>query len=548
MSIGVQPDRRPGADFAMMMRTDQQRTRFTLIVAALSALLGMVCGFMVFRFVTLHQAMIELDRHAMRYMLRSEESSRTSERFLTSMAAAGLPACSEAEIAAMHRLLFESEFLKDGGRMVNGKVQCSATFRASELSQKVFKPAFLLKDGTEVYTDLRMAGGDPEPRVGVQRGGFFVSFLHWRPDRLGNLPLNFTLTEVDDTGRQPGWLHGETPGAPATVLGRDGWARVGQTLYATHCSRKYFNCFTAFVDSGKVLGAQPGQFAVWTGVGGLAGAFLGILGALLYRRNRSMVQQLRKAIHDDQLRLVYQPIVELETRRIVGAEALARWTDEDGFAVNPELFVRMAEESGFVTELTELVVRHALREFGDALRGQPEFVLSINVTATDLSNAAFLPMLERSLAAAEVPAVSLAIEITESSTARKETAVEAIRQLRMRGHSVHIDDFGTGYSSLSYLHSLAVDAIKIDKSFTHAIGTEAVTLGILPQILAMATALNLQVVVEGIESEEQAQYFAGSNPSILAQGWHFGRPVPCDEFQCLLTKDEEGSEIHVGMD
>jgi sensor c-di-GMP phosphodiesterase-like protein len=93
-----------------------------------------------------------------------------------------------------------------------------------------------------------------------------------------------------------------------------------------------------------------------------------------------------------------------------------------------------------------------------------------------------------------------------------------------------------------------VDAIKIDKSFTHAIGTEAVTLGILPQILAMATALNLQVVVEGIESEEQAQYFAGSNPSILAQGWHFGRPVPCDEFQCLLTKDEEGSEIHVGMD
>jgi sensor c-di-GMP phosphodiesterase-like protein len=314
---------------------------------------------------------------------------------------------------------------------------------------------------------------------------------------------------------------------------------VGDTLYATHCSSKYFNCFTAFVDSRKVLNAQSSQFVASAGLGGLAGFLIGTLWAILYRRTHSMVQQLRKAIHDDKLRLVYQPIVQLGTRRVVGAEALARWTDDDGFAVSPELFVMIAEESGFVTELTQSVVRCALREFGDTLRGQPDFGLSINVTATDLSDPVFLPMLERSLAASGVPAQSLTIEITESSTARKETALEAIRQLREKGHSVHIDDFGTGYSSLSYLHSLSVDAIKIDKSFTHAIGTEAVTIGILPQIMAMANALNLQVVVEGVETEQQAGYFAAIDGGIRAQGWLFGYPVPVDEFLRTLDESEK---------
>jgi sensor c-di-GMP phosphodiesterase-like protein len=526
-----------------MMRTAKSRIRFTLNVTILAALLGMAGGLLLFRIVTLRLAMIELDHHAWRYMLRAEGSSKASEHFLTSMAAAGLPACSNAEIAYMHHLLFQSEFLKDGGRMSGGRVQCDAMFRASELSQKVFKPDFLLKDGTEVYTDIRFVAGDPEARVGVQRGGFFVSFLHWRPDRLGNIPLNFTLTEVDDTQRQPGWLHGERPNVTANVLAMDGWARVGDNLYATHCSPHYFNCFTAFVDTRAVLNARTRESIASTALGGVAGVFAGYFCVLLYRRNRSMVHQLRRAIRDEKLRVVYQPIVQLGDRRIVEAEALARWTDDEGFAVSPELFVPVAEESGFVGELTELVVRQVLRDLGELLRGRPDFSLNINVTGTDLADPAFLPMLDRSLAAAKVPAQSLTIEVTESSTANRETAVETIRQLRERGHSVHIDDFGTGYSSLSYLHSLAIDAIKIDKSFTHAIGTQSVTVGILPQILAMAKTLNLEIVAEGIETEEQADYFAQSDQPILGQGWLFGRPVTAERFSRLLAENEEAVSI-----
>jgi sensor c-di-GMP phosphodiesterase-like protein len=252
-----------------------------------------------------------------------------------------------------------------------------------------------------------------------------------------------------------------------------------------------------------------------------------------------MERQLLRAIRKDRLRVVYQPIVELASGRIVGAEALARWTDEDYFEISPEVFVRIAEECGFVGKLTELVVRHALRDFGETLRSRPEFHISVNVTASDLADAKFLPMLDRSLEDAGVAARSLAIEITESSTARKQVALEAIRQLRKRAHSVQIDDFGTGYSSLAYLQDLSVDAIKIDRAFTLAIGTEAVTVGILPQILAMAKVLNLQVIVEGIETVEQAAYFAGSEMPILGQGWLFGHPVPAESFLRSMAEAEE---------
>jgi len=231
--------------------------------------------------------------------------------------------------------------------------------------------------------------------------------------------------------------------------------------------------------------------------------------------------------------------VSLTGGEIVGAEALARWTDEDGVAVDPEIFIKIAEERGFVGEITRLVVRRALGEFAEILQANPAFQLSINVAAADLSDPRFLPMLNGELKRAGVPAANLAIEITESSTARHEVAIKTILRLRQMGHSVHIDDFGTGYSSLSYLQDLSVNAIKIDRTFTQAIGTEAVTLAILPQILALAEALHLQVIVEGIETSLQANYFSNGEQPILGQGWLYGRPVSAVEFHRLLTDVEK---------
>jgi sensor c-di-GMP phosphodiesterase-like protein len=248
---------------------------------------------------------------------------------------------------------------------------------------------------------------------------------------------------------------------------------------------------------------------------------------------------LRRAIHRDRLRVVYQPIVNMATRKIIGAEALARWTDDDGAAIPPDIFVRIAEQYGFVGEITRLVLRHALRDLGETLCTRSDFRLSINISAADLYDTGFPVMLEDSLARAGVAAHCLVLEITESLTVDQQQAKDAIQQLRRRGHRVHIDDFGTGYSSLSYLNELHVDAIKIDRAFTHSIGTGSVVVAILPQILAMAQALKLAVIVEGVETAGQATYFDAHERTILGQGWLFGKPGTAADLRALLAADAE---------
>lgn len=326
------------------------------------------------------------------------------------------------------------------------------------------------------------------------------------------------------------------------ILDRNTQARIGDQRYVTVCWPYGSFCTSVFEPYSAMLWADRGPIVQDMALGGVSGLALALLYFFLYRRGRNMSQQLRRAIRHGDLELAYQPIIDLASGRIVEAEGLARWTDEDGFAVSPDIFVRLAEERGFMGELTEWVVRRALSDFGECLRRNPEFRINVNVAASDLADEKFLPMLDRCLKEAAVDPRSLVLEITEGSTARHKIAIEAIRRLRQGGHSVQIDDFGTGYSSLAYLKDLEVDAIKIDQAFAQAIGTDAVTVAILPQILAMAQALNLQVIIEGIETVEQAAYFAGKEMPVLGQGWLFGRPAPPANMLSSLEEQEKAEE------
>jgi sensor c-di-GMP phosphodiesterase-like protein len=319
-------------------------------------------------------------------------------------------------------------------------------------------------------------------------------------------------------------------------LTTEGTFRLGDTLYATRCSTAFFKCVTATTTVREAVQGEGLAVAAATTVGGLAGGFLGLFISYMLSRSLNMDQQLRRAIANERLGLAYQPIVNLDNGRIVGAEALSRWTDEDGVEVSPDVFIPVAEAGGMIGSITKQVVRNGLQTFGETLRTHSDFRLSVNVSASDLCDPGFLPMLDEAVKKAKIPPRSLVIEITESSAANRAEAMETIRLLRRRGHSIHIDDFGTGYSSLSYLLFLNVDTIKIDKAFIKAIGTESVTVAILPQILAMAEALKIGVVAEGVETEQQANYFSGAGRRIDGQGWLYGRPFPAEEFHCLLAE------------
>jgi sensor c-di-GMP phosphodiesterase-like protein len=293
-----------------------------------------------------------------------------------------------------------------------------------------------------------------------------------------------------------------------------------------------------------VWGSSTTTQIVYSAMGAFAGLSLGLLGALLYLRTIGLSYQLHCAIRrsSPSLRLVYEPILDGRTYQIVGTEALLRWTDQTGATISPDVFVRMAEEKGFIDELTAFVVRRAIREMGDLLRRQPHFTLSINIAASDMNGHRLLGLLEKEVLQANISPGQIALELTERSTADLAVARAAIRRLREAGYKVHIDDFGTGFSSLSYIDQLAVNAIKIDRSFTRAVGTDAVTAPILPQMIAMAESLGVEVIVEGVETEVQRKFLSANEKPLRLQGWFFSKALSAAALNSFVDKKDVPSE------
>jgi sensor c-di-GMP phosphodiesterase-like protein len=507
----------------------------TLAAAVGAVAAGLYFGAMAVREITVLTAETQLERYAARLVADDEAYSAELSTILTAVDASQTPACSEAELAYFRRVLGSSELVKDVGRLKDGSIQCSADLGAGPAPILLGTTDFHRRNGVEIYRHLPPSVSRTPNALLLVRGGTFVVFAPEARLHLEQPPMHFAVSTLNALSGKRNLLLGEEPELKPEQLAQPGRLRNGDHLYATSCSSRITDCVTTSTSVQELIAANRNGYDAGIALSGVLCGMIGFVFFSFYANNKRLDQQLRRAIRDGRVHVAYQPIVELGSGRITGAEALARWTDESEAGVPPEVFVRIAEEKGFIGDLTRLVVHRVLRDFGEVLRYRTDFHVSINVTAGDLIDPNFLPMLSKALAAARVEPERISIEITESSTVRNKQSMEAIRILRQMGHSVHIDDFGTGYSSLAYLQDLAVDALKIDKVFTQSIGTESVTSSILPQILAMARALNLAVVVEGVETLEQAEYFHSANLPVYLQGWYYGKPQPFWQLLGLMS-------------
>jgi sensor c-di-GMP phosphodiesterase-like protein len=523
-----------------------------LWLAPVTVLLGILAGYGVGRVTIVNSVKSSLRDYAQRLLERDEELAAEITDVLTKAQASPFPPCSEPDIVLLRRLAFAARFLKDVGRFQGKFFVCSATIGKLPAPKPVLEPEILLRSGHAVYPSYPLmmpagarseivAAGDADVVLSTdvfaeysqQPFHFAVGIPDWsnisRPPATGTSATE-TVTLSGVTG---------TRQLPAAVLRTDQAVLVADTLYRGRCSTRCSVCAAASIPMDQVWKNYRPLLTGYT----LTGAFAGICcatGILLIGNNRrSHTNQLRRAILMGQLSVVYQPIVDLTTHRIVGAEALARWTDEDGESIRPETIIALAEAEGFVSEITRFVLTRALEEIRPILEGQPDFRLSINLAPSDLADPRLLLLLDERLSGGPVNAANVAFELPERATSVRDVAVAAIRRLRERGHAIFIDDFGTGYSNLAYLTELNVDGIKINRSFIATLGTESVTASIIPQILAVARALSLSVVVQGIEREDQANYFARDTAMILGQGWFFGLPVPAQGLAYLCAEKSE---------
>jgi sensor c-di-GMP phosphodiesterase-like protein len=522
-----------------IMRTFRRRVWVAVLATGCGTAVGGFAGYLLGRALMLGQGEARLEKYATRIISSEERSKSESRQVLAAMSASAYAPCSDADVAYFSRLVFNAQYLKAAGRMRDGRIECSTAFHVVARDIQ-YKPNFVQRDGTSLYMNLAPFRVSGQPVIAVQSGGYFIVYSPYTLTSLLDKSAQVTFTDMDIPQRG---------GARPAFLTQSGQFRDANLIYGTHCSVDGVLCASAHIPITQALANNRVELDGLAVAGGLAGTLLGFVCAVVYRRQHGFESQLLRAIRKDALQVAYQPIVDLANEQIIEAEALVRWTNEDNVPVSPDDFIKVAEQRGFVGEITRLVVRRVLKEFGSALRERPGFRVNVNIAAADLADPGFLPMIESALAEAGVEANSLGIEITESYTARQQVAKETILRLRERGHYVHIDDFGTGYSSLAYLHDLSVDAIKIDKAFTRAIGTDAVTVSILPQILTMADTLGLRVIVEGIETQQQADYFAKAEQPVYAQGWLFGAAVPAESFRQMLdgkVSVREFSPLSVG--
>jgi diguanylate cyclase (GGDEF)-like protein len=244
---------------------------------------------------------------------------------------------------------------------------------------------------------------------------------------------------------------------------------------------------------------------------------------------------LRRALERDEFALHYQPIIDLTTGAISGAEALIRWTHPTRGMIPPVQFIPVAEDCGLMLPIGKWVLREACRQTQAWIEdGLHIGTIAVNVSALEFRSQNFLENLLAILSETGLDPRLLKLELTESMLMKRpQTAAFLLQTLRERGVRVAIDDFGTGYSSLAYLQTFPLDALKIDQSFVRQIGTPGADTSIVTAIIGMAQGLKLRVIAEGVETLEQLE-FLRAHRCEAAQGYYFSRPVPPEQFIELL--------------
>lgn len=258
----------------------------------------------------------------------------------------------------------------------------------------------------------------------------------------------------------------------------------------------------------------------------------------------SMETQLRKAFERNEFVLHYQPQIDLNTGKVIGAEALLRWQNGDKL-IRPKRFIPLAEEIGLIVPIGEWVFRTVCNQnkaWQDM--GLPPICTSVNVSMNQFKERTFIKNLTHILDETELNPEYLELELTESIIMYDtELTASVIHQLKALGVRFSIDDFGTGYSSLSYLKLLPLDKVKIDQSFIRAIGVDTKDEAIIQAIIMVAQKLNLEVIAEGVENNTQLSFLHSLNCD-CAQGFLFSKPLPAEDFLKQMKLNKEKSITH----
>lgn len=468
-----------------------------------------------------------LDRYASRVLVRTDMVVEQAKEALNQLQAfKGVP-CSPTHLMEMRRSAFSWRYVQEVIYADNLKILCSSLEQASKAVY--FPPPMrITEDGYSTWLTTQNDLGFNRYMAVMGKGHYLVlidpaSLVDVIP--LSQLTINAALVGhkthliFASNNKLDPHIRNMVMGQKVTNIQYNG------AMYVMKPIPELGFTVVAWAALKPLAETWHQQLLFWLPFGMLISLLAAFFVLRVLRRIQSPRNRLLDAINSRDIVVHYQPIVALCSGKIVGAEALARWPQPDGSILAPDIFVPLAEQTGLISQLTQLVIEKVFEDMGNWLHLHDEQHISINLAPADLTSGDLPPLLGQLLNKWKIHPKQIALELTERGFADPKISAPAIAAFRRSGHSVYIDDFGTGYSSLSYLQDLDVDTLKIDKSFVDALEYKNVT----PHIIEIAKSLKLAMVAEGIETARQLEWLHRHGVQ-YGQGWYYSKALPKAEF------------------
>lgn len=468
-----------------------------------------------------------LDRYASRVLVRTDLVVEQAKEALNQLQAFKGVSCSPSHLMEMRRSAFSWRYVQEVIYVDNLKILCSSLEQASKAVY--FPPPMrITEDGYSTWLTTQNDLGFNRYMAVMGKGHYLVlidpaSLVDVIP--LSQLTINAALVGhkthliFASTNKLDPHIRNMVMGQKVTRIQYNG------AMYVMKPIPELGFTVVAWATLKPLAETWHQQLLFWLPFGMLISLLAAFFVLRVLRRIQSPRNRLLDAINNRDIVVHYQPIVALCSGKIVGAEALARWPQPDGSILAPDIFVPLAEQTGLISQLTQLVIEKVFEDMGNWLHLHEEQHISINLAPADLTSGDLPPLLSQLLNKWKIHPKQIALELTERGFADPKISAPAIAAFRRSGHSVYIDDFGTGYSSLSYLQDLDVDTLKIDKSFVDALEYKNVT----PHIIEIAKSLKLAMVAEGIETAGQLEWLHRHGVQ-YGQGWYYSKALPKAEF------------------
>lgn len=480
--------------------------------------------------------------YAREVLQRSDATVDEVQAAFARMSSVAAP-CSAAGLEVMRAIDIASPYIQAVGHAVGSHMTCSS-IGAGHGSVDLGPVSTTTPTGVKVRIADHLSLAPATSVMVLQTDGNVALINEQLPVDIGPAATGTSLaTILLPSGRivarrghpEARWLGGAQRGQEQSFISAG-------TAVATIGSQRHFLAAVADVPPPALLNRQRSMLLRLIPIGLAVGLLLSAAILAAARRRLNVTEEFRIALRRREFYLDYQPVIELRTGTITGAEALLRWNRPAALPARPDIFFPVAEEAGVMRDLTRRMIELVGDEMDELLAAHPDFHLSVNLAAADLEDPDTVDDLITLRNRIHARPGQLIAEITERSLLNTMTARPHIEALRAAGIAVAIDDFGTGYSSLSYLQTIELDYLKIDKSFVDTINTRASTGHVVNHVIEIARELGLSVIAEGVENPAQADYLRDRGVA-QAQGWLYSRPISAANLHRVVAGEANGTDL-----